>query len=1264
MGDTRGPQFDLFISYADAERAWVEGYLLDALTAANITFHHEALFTLGAPRVLEFERAVEQSRRVLLVLSPAYLADNVTQFTDLLAQSYGRETATWPVIPLIRQLVDLPPRLAMLTALDATDPEDWEHAIETLLRNLQQPLPPPPEKPPCPYPGMKPFGTDDARNFFGREAEIDRMLQRLRHQRFLLVVGDSGSGKSSLITAGFLPRLRESTSFPPGYWLDRTMRPGSQPLQALAQEVGVADPAQPAAAIAGLLAAHPPAQRLLLIIDPFEEVFTQASRPDQTRFIAVLKDLREIESCALVLALRGDFYYSDLAGTQFWPVAESERQDVAPLRGEALRDAIEKPAARQGVYLEPTLLELLLADAAGQPGPLPLVQETMRQLWDRMARRFIPLAAYQRLSSGERSGLAGALVTKADATLQELARRSPRHEAIARRIFVRLVQFGEGRPDTRRQQPESALRSWDDGPRAFDETLQHLAENRLLTLSGEEDQDRQVDIAHEALFTEWPALKESVRGWRGLEQARRRLEEWATNWIDRERDPKALLNPVELSQAEEWLQSKAAGELGCSAGLRELAAASAAALRRARLLRVGAWGTIAGLIIVALLIALWFSQRIARQTEAFGKQQATLAAEARAGRDEAVRAKEAVDTERQRADGLASDLHLRQLLLKSESLVADRYDQALLLSIAAYRLADTAETRSNLLRTLRTSPQVVRYIPSSDASAIAFSPDSGALVALAQDGIRLLDASTGDALAPAATLIDGTTVWSRDGKMGYAAEGGDIRLWDMASRQAQGLLTGHQTSDWGWALSPDGRFEVQWLGGDTFSLEDKLTGHLDNFTAYRFDEGPGVVFSPDSRAFAADCVFNDDGPVTIIMAWELEVEEYSEGEEGLSEYAAREVGYWYFTGDEQSEKTIVGDMIFSPDSQYLAVTIQESTDVVNLLAVKGSGDGDDQVLWQNETNDVTAPTLTSLSGVCQGYLAAGRSDGKIIFQAVDKKVEAARPPLIHPGPVQALAFSPDCRRLASLGNGVIVLWDLQATAAPPLFKLLETRTPAPRAPTIAWDFSGALPGSKCTRTRTQVDPMSNCVQSAIDGGYAGFTGIVTSLARSPDGIALAAGVCSEYDDGGSGDCYTGEVWMWPGGPDQGINLGPVEYMAVTELIFSPDGKALAAVDQDGTIRIWDVAVASLVADACYKAGRNLTDAEWADLTGYDPPGQPACPSMERPGPARGVATLKQFEPFLPTPRPTITLAPTRTPRPTRTPWFTATPAPTATPQNP
>jgi len=573
-----GGAYDLFVSYAAADRAWVEGYLLDALNAAGVRCHSEAAFALGVPRLLEFERAVRESQRTLLVLSPAYLAEGFGQFTDLLAQSYGLETATWPVIPLILQAVELPPRLAMLTALDATNPATWPQVVERLCAELQRPLPGPAPKPPCPYPGMVPFQADDARFFYGREQEIEELWRRLRRQRCLWIIGPSGSGKSSLVFAGLVPKLHERE---PDHWLVRTMRPGNHPVAALqatiADLIPSSDPnLQPPISNLQLPTPNP---QLLLIVDQCEELFAQAPKEEQAAFITAVRALRAVESCTLLLALRADFY-PELMTSDLWPVQPIERVEIAPLRGAALREAIALPAERQGVYLEAGLLERLLADAAEEPGVLPLVQETMVLLWERMTRRLLPLGAYERLGGAGRSGLAVAVATRADAALAELFAAQ---QAIARRVFLRLVQFGEGRADTRRQQPVAALRAAGDDPETFERTLEHLTRSRLLTLSGSEGgEERRVDIAHEALIAGWPVL----RGWlaerREAEQARRRLEAKAAEWVRLGRGVGGLLDEIELAEARRWLDSPDARDLGYDEALPALVEASHEAIQQAR----------------------------------------------------------------------------------------------------------------------------------------------------------------------------------------------------------------------------------------------------------------------------------------------------------------------------------------------------------------------------------------------------------------------------------------------------------------------------------------------------------------------------------------------------------------------------------------------------------------------------------------------------------------------------------------------------------
>ena len=170
--------------------------------------------------------------------------------------------------------------------------------------------------------------------------------------------------------------------------------------------------------------------------------------------------------------------------------------EVTPLSEDGLRRAIVRPAEHAGVAIEAALVERLVADAAGEPGVLPLIQETLVLLWERLERRFLPMRAYEALVLTR--GAYGAAERRARTACRWRSRAAPTRrwpacteaqQAIARRIFLRLIQFGEGRADTRRQQPVDALRSAGDDPALFDQTLQRLAESRLLTLSGAETKD-------------------------------------------------------------------------------------------------------------------------------------------------------------------------------------------------------------------------------------------------------------------------------------------------------------------------------------------------------------------------------------------------------------------------------------------------------------------------------------------------------------------------------------------------------------------------------------------------------------------------------------------------------------------------------------------------------------------------------------------------------------------------------------------------------
>lgn len=543
--------YDIYISYAEADHEWVIGYLIDAFDAAGVRYLSEEAFHLGAPRLAEFERAIQQSARVLLVCSPAYMVDDVNQFVNLLAQSYGHDSAIWPVIPLILQPVVLPPRLAILVALDATNPDDWSRKLDLLLLQLKSRLPAPSAKPVCPYPGMKPFRELDRHHFYGRTEEIQNLLHRLYKHPFIAVIGPSGSGKSSLVFAGLLPALRKSSLWGTGEWTIRDMRPGEQPLANLAAALGdVIDLQAPV---------RLNVERLLLVIDQFEEVFASGTASADS-FQQRVQQLLGVPNFYFVITVRADFF-EDLMQSPLWPEIQSYRFEVLPLGEEGLQQAIVQPAESVGVYVEATLVERLLADAAGEPGGLPLVQETLVLLWDRLERRFLPLRAYEsliilsrkaydRMGQARLTGLQVTLAHHADTVLAGLTTEA---RVVARRIFLHLIQFGEGRADTRRQQLVASLKTAHIDLNLLEQTLQTLAQNRLLILSGQPNHtSRTVDLAHEALIAGWPQLQQWIDGGRNVEIFRRQLEKAAADWDRHERKASFLYRGVQLQEAGRW----------------------------------------------------------------------------------------------------------------------------------------------------------------------------------------------------------------------------------------------------------------------------------------------------------------------------------------------------------------------------------------------------------------------------------------------------------------------------------------------------------------------------------------------------------------------------------------------------------------------------------------------------------------------------------------------------------------------------------------
>jgi WD40 repeat protein len=447
-----------------------------------------------------------------------------------------------------------------------------------------------------PFKGLLHFEEADAELFFGREALVERLAERVlaaleppSQMRFLAIVGASGSGKSSVLRAGLLPALRwrPQTAGWPAYILT----PTAHPLEALAASL-LGDARTPAAraaladallADAGALHAELARQaeranvsHLLFFADQFEEVFTLCRSDAERRAFVdnLLAAASEPQGPALVvIALRADFYAHCADYAALREALAQQQEYIGAMTAGELRRAIEGPAARGRWELEPGLVDVLLRDVGAQgdrppePGALPLLSHALLETWQRRRGHTLTLSGYS--AAG---GVRSAIAETAEAVFHD--QLNPAQRAIARDIFLRLTELGadEAVPDTRRRVNLPELLSHAVDAPAVREVLTLLADARLITT----EQDA-AEVAHEALIREWPTLREWLRDDREGLRLHRRLTESAQEWVRAGRDESQLYRGARLAQAVEWAEAHPAEP---NALEREFVAASRALAQR------------------------------------------------------------------------------------------------------------------------------------------------------------------------------------------------------------------------------------------------------------------------------------------------------------------------------------------------------------------------------------------------------------------------------------------------------------------------------------------------------------------------------------------------------------------------------------------------------------------------------------------------------------------------------------------------------------
>ncbi len=395
----------------------------------------------------------------------------------------------------------------------------------------------------CPYKGMAAFQPEDAGLFFGRDELIDTLIARMHDHPVLVIGGPSGSGKSSLLRAGLIPRLQRGAIAGSQQWNVALFNPGSDAVGELIHQLTRLRPES----TERLRRSDLPhgGRRFLddgpaafLAIDQFEELFTLNShRADQELFLDTLAAMTESvhSRIRVAVALRADFY-GTCAGHPWLADRINEAQVlVGPLSRSELREAIVTPAQRAGLHVEDGLADTIVSDVGPGVGGLPLVGHALMETWLRRRGNLLTIEGYQAAGT-----VSGAIAQRAEHVCEQL---SEAEQETARRLLLRLTNPGEGTPDTRRRVPLTDLQADPQMAQVIDK----LASARLLTVD-----EGSAEVAHEALLQSWPRLRRWIDDDRENLRTRRRIGSAAVEWAAQDRVPGLLYRGTPLATALEW----------------------------------------------------------------------------------------------------------------------------------------------------------------------------------------------------------------------------------------------------------------------------------------------------------------------------------------------------------------------------------------------------------------------------------------------------------------------------------------------------------------------------------------------------------------------------------------------------------------------------------------------------------------------------------------------------------------------------------------
>jgi hypothetical protein len=803
----------LFISHssADNDAALAFGARLRARGFGALFLDFDPEQGIAAGRNWEEELYVQLRRAdaVVFLASPDSVASKWCAVEVCLSRSVGK-----PVFPVVIQDTPRLPILADTQWIDFTS--DGDAAIERLMRALRLAGLDPADSfawdgTRSPYPGLQAFAPEDAAVFFGRRPEVGRVLELLHPTlergsgRFVAVVGPSGSGKSSLVNAGVLPRLAREQ----GQWtILPGIVPGTRPTAHLARSLGTAFAGSgekrghaelvrtltkgpdSLVSLANELCDLRDTDALLLVLDQAEELITRAGPAERASFFDLVDGSLHDGSPLWVLAtIRSEFLTGSSSDRKIAEIIDDSIV-IEPLSRGRMPEVIELPAQRGGIQFAAGLVQRMIEDTAGGDA-LPLLAYTLLQLYERMP----PSGRIRREDYDAVGGVVGALQMRADRVMDDLGRRGQGELALP--VLLKLATIERDGEPTRRRVRRATLSQTENA------IADAFLSARLLKTDGD-GEEATLEVAHEALLRQWRPLRDALEVSRQSIRMRTEVERLAEDWERANRADSYLLRGERLQAAVDWIDDPATDadalerefiDASRAFAARELQQARAE-IRRLRRFRIGLSCAVALLVVATLVSGIAFLERNAALKE-------TRAA---------VQARSVALREAQANERLAVS---RQLAAEATSMTSQQLSRSLLLSLAALKVADTAEAEGALLTGLESSKAGLAALTTTllangpPVSAVGISPNGRLVLTASGNYVRIWDG-----LRVAATFVAPTTVTSLaispNGRI--LATGGDdgtTRFFDIATGHPIGRpLIGATAPITGVTFTSDGRLAV------------------------------------------------------------------------------------------------------------------------------------------------------------------------------------------------------------------------------------------------------------------------------------------------------------------------------------------------------------------------------------------------------------------------------------------------------------------------